>query len=147
MSSSLNQVELIGNFGKEPELRFTKSGVAYCHVSLATQDDWTDQNGTKHEHTEWHNVVFWNKQAENVAKYCGKGSKVFVQGKLKTRTWERNGQKHYATEIQAHEVKFLSPSKQQREESPPKDSRQRTGKPVSVPDQMGDQQIPEDIPF
>jgi single-strand DNA-binding protein len=148
--SSLNRVELLGHIGKDVELKHTQGGVAYCRASLATKSVWTDQSGKRNEETEWHNVVVWKKQAENLAKYCRKGSRIYVGGRLKTRTWESNGQKHYSTEIQAHELIYLDGSSgggSQREESPPKESRPRTGKPLDVSDQMGDQELPEDIPF
>jgi single-strand DNA-binding protein len=145
--SSVNKVILVGRIGKDIELKFAPSGVAYVRLSLATTEHWTDQSGKRQDSTEWHQVVIWKKQAENAAKYCGKGSLIYVEGRLQTRSWDdqQTGQKRYSTEIVAEQVKYLS---QPREQSPGPESRPRSaGKPLAIPDQMGDQQIPEDIPF
>lgn len=144
MSGSLNLVQLIGNVGKDPELHHTQNGTAVCRLSVATGRDWTDDKGQKHSKTEWHTVVCWKKLAELVAKYCRKGSKVYVSGELETRSWDDNGQKRYATEVKAAEVKFLS---SQKEESPPKGSTAPTYRPINVPEQMGDQELDSGIPF
>lgn len=144
--SSVNKVILVGRVGKAIELKYSPSGTAYARLSLATSDHWTDQQGQKQEKTEWHNVVIWQKQAENTAKYSGKGAMLYVEGRLQTRSWDdqQTGQKRYSTEIVADVVRFLS---QPRDESPPADSRPRTGKPLNIPEQMGDQEMPSDIPF
>lgn len=143
--SSVNRVILVGRIGKDIELKFAPSGVAYVRLSLATTEHWNDQSGQRQESTEWHQVVVWKKQAENAAKYCGKGSLIYVEGRLQTRSWDdQQGQKRYSTEVVAEQVKYLS---QPREQSPGPDARPRAGKPVKVPDQLGDQPIPEDIPF
>ncbi len=145
MSGSLNLVQLIGNVGKAPELHHTQNGTPVCRLSVATGREWTDDKGQKHSKTEWHTVVCWKNLAEIVAKYCRKGSKIYVSGELETRSWDdQNGQKRYTTEIKADEVKFLSTLC---EESPPSGSRAPTGRPISVPEQMGDQELPSDIPF
>ncbi len=143
--SSVNKVLLLGNLGKSPELKYTQSGIAFCRLSLATKSQWTDQGGQRQEKTEWHNVTVWKKQAENTAKYCSKGSRIYVEGRLETRSWEENGQKRYATDVVAEEVKFLD-RRQDAEESPPAHSRPRSGKPLSVPAQMGDGDL-GDIPY
>lgn len=106
--ASVNKVILVGNLGKDPELRYTQSGVAFCSFSLATTDNWTDQSGQRQEKTEWHRITVWKKQAENCAKYLRKGSSAYVEGRLQTRSWDdQSGQKRYSTDIVADSVKFL----------------------------------------
>lgn len=97
--ASLNKVILIGNLGKDPELKYTPSGAAVCNFSLATTETWKSQDGTKQEKTEWHNIVVWRKQAEIAAEYLKKGKQICIEGKLQTRSWEADGQKRYMTEI------------------------------------------------
>ncbi len=144
--NSVNKVILVGNLGKPPELRHTQSGNAFCRLSLATKEQWTDQKGQKQEKTEWHNIIVWKKLAENTAKYCGKGSSIYVEGRLETRSWEENGQKRYATDVVAETVKFFGSGRQGREESPPAESHGRTRRPLNAPDQMGDGEL-GDIPY
>ncbi|MDQ3230810.1 MAG: single-stranded DNA-binding protein [Pseudobdellovibrionaceae bacterium] len=142
--SSVNKVILLGNIGKPPELKQGQSGNASCRFSLATADHWVDQNGQKHEKTEWHQIKAFRKQAENVAKYCGKGSKIYVEGRLTTRSWEdQQGQKRYSTDVIADVVKFLSSP---REESPGPEPRPRSSRQPVVPAQMGDQDL-GNVPF
>ncbi len=106
--ASVNKVILVGNLGKDPELRYTQSGVAFCSFSIATTDNWTDQAGQRQEKTEWHRITVWKKQAENCAKYLRKGSSAYVEGRLQTRSWDDpSGQKRYSTDIVADSVKFL----------------------------------------
>lgn len=105
----INKVILIGNLGKDPEVRYTADGTAVATFSLATSEKWTDRNnGEKKEATEWHRVVAWKGLAENCGKYLSKGSKVYVEGKLQTRSWEKDGITRYATEIVAGTIRFLS---------------------------------------
>jgi single-strand DNA-binding protein len=111
---------------------------------VATGKDWTDDKGQKHSKTEWHTIVCWKKLAENVAKYCRKGSKVYVSGELETRCWDDKGQKRYATEVKAGEVKFLSSA---REESPPSTVKERGTRPLDVPEAMGNVPLDEEVPF
>lgn len=106
----INKATLVGNLGQDPELKYTQSQVPVCQLSIATKESWI-KDGQKQENTEWHRVNVWNKQAESCSKYLSKGSMVFVEGKIKTRMYEKNGEKRYATEIQATEVKFLSSPK------------------------------------
>lgn len=100
---SLNSVQLIGNLGQDPELRYTGDKTAVCNLRLAT----TYRTKTGPEKTEWHRVVCWRDIAENSAKYLKKGAQVFVQGRIETRTWDKDGTKHYTTEIMAEKVVFL----------------------------------------
>ncbi len=100
MSRSLNKVQLIGNVGQDPEIRFTQDGRPIANLSLATSETWNDKQGQRQEQTEWHRVVVFGKLAEVIQQYVRKGSKLFLEGKLQTRKWTDNqGQDRYTTEI------------------------------------------------
>lgn len=106
--SSLNQVNLIGRLGQDPEVKYLPNGDAVCNLSLATSERWKDkQSGEQKESTEWHRVVLFGKLAEIACQYLSKGTMVYFQGKLKTRQWEKDGEKRYTTEIHANEMKML----------------------------------------
>ncbi|MFA5834064.1 MAG: single-stranded DNA-binding protein [Bacteroidota bacterium] len=107
MSRSLNKVQLIGNLGKDPELKYTPSGVAVATFSIATSESWKDQEGNQQEKTEWHNIVAWRKLAEICGEYLKKGKKVYLEGKLQTRNYEKDGIKRYITEIVADQLIML----------------------------------------
>lgn len=109
MAKGINKVILIGNLGKDPEVRYMPSGGAVANVTLATSESWKDkQSGENQERTEWHNVVFFNRLAEIAGEYLKKGSKVYVEGSLRTRKWQdKNGQDRYTTEIVAGEMQML----------------------------------------
>ncbi len=105
---AVNIAIVVGNLGKDPEVRFTQSGRAVANFSVATSDSWTGQDGNRQERTEWHNIVVWGKQAESCGQYLAKGRQVFVQGRIQTRKWtDQNGQDRYTTEIVAQRVQFL----------------------------------------
>ena len=99
--SGINKVILIGNLGAKPELKYAAGGSAVLNLSLATSETWADKNtGQKQEKTEWHRVVLFSKLAELVAKYCNKGSKLYIEGKLQTRKWtNKEGKDQYTTEV------------------------------------------------
>lgn len=100
MAKDLNKVQLIGRLGQDPELKYTQSGVAVVNFSMATSMQWKDQEGNKQEKTEWHNIVAWRGLAETCANYLKKGSKVYIEGRLETDSWEdENKKKHYKTKI------------------------------------------------
>lgn len=106
--AGLNKVMLIGNLGRDPEIRYSQQGTAMVNFSIATSEQWTDKNtGEKQEKTEWHNIKVFGRQAEIYEKYLSKGSKIFVEGKLQTRNYEKDGQTHYITEIVALNFQFL----------------------------------------
>lgn len=106
--SSLNQVNLIGRVGRDPELRSLSNGDAVCNLSLATSETWKDKDGEKQESTEWHRVTLFKRQAEVAAEYAKKGALIFVSGKLKTRKWQdKDGKDAYTTEVHAFELKLL----------------------------------------
>lgn len=106
--SGVNKVIIIGRLGKDPEMKTIGQGSVVTALTVATSENWTDKNGQKQERTEWHRINVWGKPAENCAKYLSKGSQVYVEGRLQTRSWEDNGQKKYATDIVASTVQFLS---------------------------------------
>ena len=105
---ALNKAMLIGNVGKDPEVRHLESGVPVVTISLATSERYKDRNGEVKEQTEWHSVVLWRQLAEFAEKYLRKGMQIYVEGKIRTRSWEdQNGQKRYATEVVADVVRLL----------------------------------------
>lgn len=107
-SRGVNKAILVGNVGNEPEVRYMPNGNAVANISVATSDSWKDKNtGDQHERTEWHRVVFFNRLAEIVEQYVKKGSKLYIEGRLQTRSWEQDGVKRYTTEIVANEMQML----------------------------------------
>jgi single-strand DNA-binding protein len=109
MARGINKVILIGNLGKDPETKSLPSGSAVTNIRLATTEGWKDkQTGEQKEHTEWHNVVFFDRLAEIAGQYLKKGSKVYVEGKLTTRKWtDKEGKERYTTEVRANEMQML----------------------------------------
>lgn len=106
--SSLNKVQLIGNTGNDPEVRTLESGKKVASFSLATTEHWKDKAGEKHSDTEWHNIVLWSPLAEIVEKYVKKGTKIYIEGKNKTRNWEdKEGNKKYVTEVVGRDLILL----------------------------------------
>ncbi|RLB97065.1 MAG: single-stranded DNA-binding protein [Deltaproteobacteria bacterium] len=106
--AGLNKAMLIGNLGKDPEIRYSQQGLAIVKFSIATSEQWTDKNtGDRQEKTEWHNIVAFGKQAEILEKYLSKGSKIFVEGRIQTSTYEKDGQTRYFTEIVVANFQFL----------------------------------------
>ena len=107
-SRGVNKVILVGNVGNDPEVRYMPNGNAVANISVATSDSWKDRNtGDQQERTEWHRVVFFNRLAEIVEQYVKKGSKLYLEGRLQTRSWEQDGVKRYSTEIVANEMQML----------------------------------------
>lgn len=105
---SVNKAILVGNLGKDPEIRFTGTGRAVCKFPLATTTSWNDNEGNRQERTEWHNVIVWGKQGENCGKFLSKGRQVFVEGEIRSRSYDdKDGNKRYITEIIAQNVRFL----------------------------------------
>jgi len=107
--ASLNKVQIIGNLGRDPEVRYTPNGNAVCNVSVATTRQWKNkESGDKQEETEWHRVVFYDRLAEIAGEYLKKGRSVYVEGRLKTRKWtDKEGKEQYTTEIIATEMQML----------------------------------------
>lgn len=107
--SGVNKVILVGNLGKDPEVRYTPGGQAVANFNIATNENWTDKAGQKQERTEWHRIVVWGKQAELCGEYLTKGRQVYLEGRLQTREWtNKEGAKQYTTEVVANQVVFLS---------------------------------------
>ena len=108
MARGINKVILVGNLGNDPDTRYLPDGGAVTNISIATSESWKDRNtGQQQERTEWHRVVFFRRLAEIAGEYLRKGSKVYVEGKLRTRQYEKEGQRHYSTEIVADELQML----------------------------------------
>jgi single-strand DNA-binding protein len=152
MSKGVNKVILIGNCGQDPETRHTPSGNAVTNLSIATSESWKDKTtGEAQERTEWHRVVFFNRLAEIAEAYLKKGSKVYVEGSLRTRKWQdNNGQDRYTTEIVASSMQMLDSRMAEGDKyAAPPQSSQRPAPPPNQP--MGAhsaaQNFDDDIPF
>jgi single-strand DNA-binding protein len=105
---SVNKVILVGNLGRDAELRYTPGGAAVATLNLATTEVWNDKGGQRQEKTEWHRVVLWGKQAESLQEYLTKGKQIYVEGRLQTRQWDdKDGNKRYTTEIKADRITLL----------------------------------------
>jgi single-strand DNA-binding protein len=103
--SGVNKVILVGNLGKDPEVRYTPGGQAVANFTIATNENWTDKQGQKQERTEWHRIVVWGKTAELCGEYLSKGRQVYIEGRLQTREWtNKEGAKQYTTEVVANPV-------------------------------------------
>jgi len=135
--AGVNKVILIGNLGKDPEERHFEGGRVKVSFPLATSETYKNREGEKVEATEWHNIVLWNKLGEIAAKYLHKGDKVFIEGKIRTRSWEDGGVKKYMTEINADNMTMLSPRKT--DESP-----MSSNQTQAVPNQGFDNTSPVD---
>jgi len=105
---SVNKVILVGNLGRDSELRYTPGGAAVATLNLATTEVWNDKGGQRQEKTEWHRIVLWGKQAESLQEYLTKGKQIYVEGRLQTRQWDdKDGNKRYTTEIKADRITLL----------------------------------------
>lgn len=132
---SINKVILVGNLGRDVELRHTPGGAAVAKFSVATNEVWKDKNGQKQEHTEWHNIVAWGKQAEFCGTYLSKGRQVYIEGTLRTRQYDdEKGNRRYFTEVRAQTIQLLGP----------KPSGGDAGGPAEPPDfpPEGDDEVP-----
>jgi single-strand DNA-binding protein len=108
--AGVNKAILVGNLGRDPELRQTPNGQSVVNFTLATSETWTDKTGERVERTEWHRIVVWGKTAENCHQYLSKGRTVYIEGRIQTREWEdKDGNKRYTTEINANTVNFIGP--------------------------------------
>lgn len=155
--AGINKAILVGNLGKDPEMRYTPNGVPVCSFPMATSETYKDRNtGERITQTEWHNIVIWRGMAETAEKYLKKGSQVFIEGKIKTRSWEdQQGQKRYTTEIVADVMQLLDRPNQPTTSNGP-DARMTTNVPsesiqseaVSSPVTPAEQSNQEDdLPF
>jgi single-strand DNA-binding protein len=103
---SVNKVILVGNLGRDAEVKVTASGQSVASFSIATTETWT-KDGEKKEKTEWHRIVLWGRQADTLQPYLTKGKQIYIEGRLETRQWEKDGQKHYTTEVKADRIVLL----------------------------------------
>ena len=138
MSRGVNRVFLIGNLGKDPEVRAFPDGGTVANVSIATSEAWTDKNGEKQERTEWHRVVFRDRGkyrlGQIAAQLLSKGSKVYVEGSLRTRSWEtQTGEKKYTTEVIASDMQLLGGGEERSAENRPAEIRQEAFDDLDVP--------------
>ena len=141
--ASVNKVILIGNLGKDPDIRYMPNGEAVANITLATSETWKDKTGAKQEKTEWHRVTFYRKLAEIVGEYLKKGSSVYVEGRLETRKWtDKTGTDRYTTEIIANEMRMLGSKSggssfegenKNNKAAPPKDSATSNNNASSTP--------------
>ena len=160
----INKVILIGNVGQDPEVRYTgdaNNGAKVATVRLATTERYRDRNGNPQEHTEWHNVVVWRNQADVVEKYVKKGTQLYVEGRIRTRSWDdQNGNKRYTTDIVADTLQLLGrrpennaqqggyqqPAPQQSYQQPAYAPQQPVQQPVA-PQNIADNGPEDDLPF
>lgn len=150
--SGVNRVILIGNVGNDPEVRHMPNGDTVANVTIATSEQWKDKNtGEKQERTEWHRIVFFKRLAEIVEQYVKKGSKIYVEGRLQTRSWEQDGVKRYTTEIVASEMQMLDSRVQQSGDSTQREQSQNVNQGSQSgsdkPQSGGFDNLDDDIPF
>ena len=140
----INKVILVGNLGKDPEIRYTPSGMAVANFSIATTDKWKDkQSGEMKERTEWHRIVAWGRLGEICGEYLSKGRQVYIEGRLQTNQWEKDGVTRYTTEVVAAEMKMLGSKTQGDGYQPSKQSQAPEYAGPPLPGTQDD----DDIPF
>ena len=146
MSGSVNRVILVGHLGKDPEIKYTASGMAMAKFSVATSEVRKDPQGNRQESTEWHNVVVWGKQAEIAGEYLKKGTLIYLEGRLRTRSWDdpQGGGKRYATDVNADRFTMLGP-RQDRTETP--EATRASATVATPPETMPEPVDEEDLPF
>jgi single-strand DNA-binding protein len=142
---SVNKVILVGNLGRDIELRYTSGGAAVATLNLATTEVWNDRNNQRQEKTEWHRVIVWGKQAESLQEYLTKGKQIYVEGRLQTRQWDdKDGNKRYTTEIKTNRVTLLGGAGR----GSGAEAMERSIPPIGVADETPMEPITEgDIPF
>ena len=124
---SVNSVFIVGHLGADPEVKHMQNNRAVCNLSVATSEQWKDKSGQKQEKTEWHRISVFGEQAESCGKYLAKGRLVAIQGKLQTRSYEKDGQKHYATDIIADRITFLGGGERGHRDTGPGDTGSQPG--------------------
>jgi single-strand DNA-binding protein len=141
MAKCVNKVILVGNVGKDPEVKYTPSGIAVAKLSLATNERFKDKSGEWQERTEWHNMVAWQRLAEIVGEYVAKGDKLYIEGRLHTSSWDdrQSGEKRYKTEVIAEDIVLLGGRNGAREMEPDRGAASGYHDPSEITD--------EDIPF
>lgn len=166
--AGINKVIIVGRLGRDPEIRYTQDGTAVANFSVATSEEWQDKNsGEKRERTEWHRIVAWRRLGEICGEYLTKGRQVYIEGRLQTRSWEKDGQTHYMTEIVADKMQMLGSRTGDDMYAPARGQNQRQNQPQNQnggyynqgggpdnsgpypggPGPMGDAPPDDDIPF
>lgn len=139
---SVNKVILIGNLGKDPEVRYTANGKSVARFPIATSEVWVDADGNRQERTEWHNIIVWGKQGETCGQYLAKGRQVFIEGSIRSRSYDdKSGNKRYVTEIIAQRVRFLGGGGGTRV------SQEMEGESAGESPAGGQSPVDDDIPF
>ena len=156
--ASVNKVILIGNLGRDPEVRYMPSGDAVANLNIATTEKWKDKNGEQQEQTEWHRVAFFGRQAEICGEYLRKGSQVYIEGRLQTRKWtDKDGNERYTTEIRGDRMQMLGgraagsgaepPARDVAREPEPSTIVPPSGKPTGNKKPANFDDLEDDIPF
>ncbi len=137
--AGVNKAILLGNLGGDPEIRYTSGGTAVANFTLATSEQWT-KDGKKEERTEWHKIVAWGRLGEICGEYLNKGSSIYIEGRIQTRSWEdRDGNKRYTTEIVAQSMQMLSGNQRKTGTTSSNEENYPVEEPVSIPE--------DNIPF
>jgi len=147
---NINKVQVAGRLGSDPELKSLPSGVAVCNFSLASNRTWKDKNtGEKNEETEWHSIVFFGRQAEVISQYVSKGKELYVEGRLKTRSWDADGVKKYKTEIVGESFQFVGSRSSEGGQAQSSQTAQASPdiETITYDDPQTEEIRPEDIPF
>jgi single-strand DNA-binding protein len=149
MAGSVNKVILIGNLGKDPEVRHLENGAVVANFPLATSESYTDKNGNRVENTDWHDIVVWRGLAEVVEKYVRKGHKVYIEGKLKKRSWQdKEGNTRYTTEVVADELTMLNrPDQNESQRSAPYSNQGTPQQPSQIDNIINKDGEDDDLPF
>jgi single-strand DNA-binding protein len=152
MARGVNKVILVATVGKDPEVKYMPSGGAVVNLTAATNESWKDkQTGEKKERTEWHKLTFYNRLAEIVGEYVRKGQQIYIEGRLRTRDYEKEGQKHYITEIMVDEMQMLGGRGQGQEQgtggTTSRQEQPQTRAPAGAPAAGGGDFVDDDIPF
>lgn len=146
--SGVNKVILVGRLGKDPEIRTFETGSKKASFTMATSEFRKDKDGNRTELTEWHNIVCWRNLAENAEQYLTKGKMIYLEGKLRTRSWEDNGAKHYITEVEASTFTILSPKGEGDNSQPAVQVANNTVMPQTAPETVAEPlDSPDDLPF
>ncbi|MCX8518644.1 MAG: single-stranded DNA-binding protein [Methylophilaceae bacterium] len=151
--ASVNKVILVGNLGRDPEVRYMPNGEAVANFSVATTDNWKDKDGKKQERTEWHNIVMYRRLAEIAGEYLKKGSAVYLEGSLRTRKWEKDGVTRYSTEVIADNMQMLGGKRDEGSSSFDAESNRHDKQPPPSQDKSqptataGFDDFDDDIPF
>jgi single-strand DNA-binding protein len=149
MAGSVNKVILIGNLGKDPEVRHLENGAVVANFPLATSESYTDKNGNRVENTDWHDIVLWRGLAEVAEKYVRKGHKVYIEGKLKKRSWQdKEGNTRYTTEVVADELTMLNrPDQNESQRSAPYSNQGTPQQPSQIDNIINKDGENDDLPF